>query len=86
MSVSSDAIINYILAKNESFATPFSPHPPLDEDAGPLQPPGTRHHFPDIMVDAAGTIALCPGCSGSAASKDGDFFICRSCGSVWRGI
>lgn len=40
--------------------------------------------WPDIAIAPDGTIVLCPGCSGSDASKDGDYFICRSCGSVWR--
>ena len=45
-----------------------------------------RPHFPDIMIGEDGMIVLCPGCAGSHASKDGDYFICRSCGSVWRRV
>lgn len=44
------------------------------------QPP----HFPEIFVYPDGTIALCPGCAGSDASRDGEYYICRVCGSVWR--
>lgn len=56
--------------------------PPIEADRPSLQEVGP--HFPDIMVDADGMIVLCPGCTGSDASKDGDYFICRACGSVWR--
>lgn len=61
----------------------------LDEADRPPQPPKAgpifADHFPEIFVNSDGMIVLCPGCSGSDASKDGDYFICRSCGSVWRG-
>ena len=86
---------DWIVVQNKPL-TPQAPPPlplrrtGLPEDAGSFKPPKTRQpnpdsKFPDITVDAAGMIVLCPGCSGSDASKDGDCFICRSCGSVWRG-
>lgn len=76
---------DWIVVHNE----PFTPQAPLPEDAGSFKPPKTRQsnhdsRFPDITIDSDGMIVLCPGYSGSDASKDGELFICRSCGSVWR--
>lgn len=50
----------------------------------PAPTTGGPGKFPDIIMGIDGAIVLCPWCSGSDASKDGDFFICRACGSVWR--
>jgi hypothetical protein len=75
------------------------PPPPLrrtghqTEDAGPLQPPGTRQpsatspedcKFPDIIVDTDGCIILCTECDSSSIGQSSDGYQCRRCGNQWN--
>ena len=52
----------------------------------------TPVHFPEIIVDARGTIVLCPQCKSSSVTRQqraadsppAVLCICNTCGSVWR--